>query len=324
MACLTIRLLSCIINALYKAHFSFIISKTTTIRKVNDMIKLIALDLDGTLLKKDHTIDLETLTFLNSLQNAAYMVATGRSIPFTEDILSRYKLDCDLLLNNGHEFISRDKKTVLHYPFQPKVLHEVVSVFLEYSCEFFMYDDKGDKYTFTPLDELYDNHMTFSKRHHGNIVVHLTDDVLFSKEGYLRRTTLLNSIDEMQGMNILKIDAMATSKEITEQTIEALAKIPDISISSSYNALIEVCDTSMNKGMMLEKATKMYGISMDEVATFGDGDNDIDMLVMTRYSFAMGNASDKVKNSAKSITDTNENQGILKALMQLAQEGLLS
>lgn len=295
-----------------------------TIRKVNGMIKLIALDLDGTLLKKDHTIDSETLALLNSLQNASYMVATGRSIPFVEDILTTYHLDCDLLLNNGHEFISKDKKIILHYPFQAEVLHDVVSAFLKYDCEFFMYDEKGNKFTFTPLDELYENHMAFSKSQPNNLVDQLTDDVLFSKEGYLRRTTLLHSVDNLAGMQILKIDARANTKELAEATIKELSVIPDIAITSSYNALIEVCDTSMNKGLMLQKLAEIYGFSMDEVATFGDGDNDIEMLAMANHSFAMGNASDKVKQSARCVTDTNENQGIFKALTQLKKDGLLS
>lgn len=288
------------------------------------MIKLIALDLDGTLLKKDHTIDPDTLALLNGLENASYMVATGRSISFVEDILSTYKLDCDLLLNNGHEWISKDKKTIFHYPFQAEVLHKVVSAFLKYECEFFMYDEKGNKFTFTPLEQLYANHMSFSKSQPNNKVEQLADDVLFSKEGYLRRATLLGSIDELAEMKILKIDARANAKELAEATLKELSTIPDISVTSSHSALIEVCDTSMNKGMMLQKVAEMYGFSMDEVAAFGDGDNDVEMLAVAGHSFAMGNASDKVKEKARFVTDTNDNQGIFKALTQLKKDGLLS
>lgn len=288
------------------------------------MIKLIALDLDGTLLKDNHTIDMETLEFLKSLKDTSYFIATGRCYSFVEDIIKNYDLDCDLLLNNGHEFISKDKKVRWDYPFKKDVLKEVVSILLKYSCEFMMYDSNGKKYTFTPLEKLYDNHIEFTALHYGENIDHLLDKPLFSKESYLRDTVLLDNIDDLDELNILKIDIRAISEDLSSKTLIELNTIENLSITSSYNNLIEVCDDYMSKGSMVKKIAELYNVTLDEVASFGDGSNDIEMLDMAKYSFAMGNASDKVKKYAKFVTDTNGNQGILKGLKRLLDDKLIS
>lgn len=288
------------------------------------MIKLIALDLDGTLLKDNHTIDMETLEFLKNLKDTSYFIATGRCYSFVEDIIKNYDLDCDLLLNNGHEFISKDKKVRWDYPLKKDVLKEIVSILLKYSCEFMMYDSNGKKYTFTPLEKLYDNHIEFIELHYGENIDHLLDKPLFSKESYLRDTVLLDNIDDLDELNILKIDIRAISEDLSSKTLAELNSIENLSITSSYHNLIEVCDDYMSKGSMVKKIAELYNVTLDEVASFGDGSNDIEMLDMVKYSFAMGNASDKVKKYAKFVTDTNGNQGILKGLKRLLDDKLIS
>ena len=56
------------------------------------------------------------------------------------------------------------------------------------------------------------------------------------------------------------------------------------------------------------------GFTLDEVIAFGDAENDIEMLRRCKYGIAMGNAMEQVKQAAFAVTDTNEQQGIAKAL----------
>jgi hydroxymethylpyrimidine pyrophosphatase-like HAD family hydrolase len=59
-----------------------------------------------------------------------------------------------------------------------------------------------------------------------------------------------------------------------------------------------------------------YHIGLDECMAFGDGGNDISMFKQTNYSFAMGQALESVKNEAKYITLSNDEDGIYEALMK--------
>jgi len=62
------------------------------------------------------------------------------------------------------------------------------------------------------------------------------------------------------------------------------------------------------------------GISTDEVATIGDMHNDVAMFEVSGLSFAMGNASDEVKQHAKRVTATNEEDGFAKAMEVVLSE----
>lgn len=287
------------------------------------MVKLIALDLDGTLLKNNHTMDLETVETLKNLKDVKLTIATGRCYSFVKDFIADYNLQgFDLILNNGHEYISADKKIHSYDAFDYEKLESVVRILLENKFSFMMYSENGNKYTFCELDKLFDTHIKIYKEVHDNLE-ELPDAILFSKEHYLDKTYKINSIEELKDLNILKIDSINANKENSKKGLEQLEKEDRIDLSHSYGIFIEVCQNDINKGIMVEKLGKKYGITLDEIAVFGDGGNDINMLSMAKYSFAMGNASDKVKSYAKYTTKTNEEQGIIHGLNQLKDLGLL-
>ena len=65
--------------------------------------------------------------------------------------------------------------------------------------------------------------------------------------------------------------------------------------------------------------TWKYGISKEETMVFGDNINDLEMLERAKYSFAIGNAREEVKEKANYIADTNVNHGVLKVLRQVLE-----
>ncbi len=290
------------------------------------MIKLIALDLDGTLLKHNETIDHETLQALKELKDVRYTIATGRCLSFVENLVAKYELDCDLILNNGHEFISKDKKTKLYYSFKMDHLREIINICFKYSSILIMYDTNGKKYTFTKSNKLYQYHIKLALKNIFSLknIKYLLNKILIFNKNYFSDTILLNSIDDLDNLDILKIDVRSINKELATKTLNELNLLDNIAISSWDNGFFEVCEASMNKGLMIKSVAQMYNISLDEVAAFGDSSNDIEMLDMVKYSFAMGNASNEIKKHGKFVTDTNENQGVLKGIQQLQRLDIIS
>jgi hydroxymethylpyrimidine pyrophosphatase-like HAD family hydrolase len=59
---------------------------------------------------------------------------------------------------------------------------------------------------------------------------------------------------------------------------------------------------------------RMMGVTMDEVAVIGDGNNDVGMFAESPLSIAMGNASDWVKKQARFTTEANDDEGFANAL----------
>jgi Cof subfamily protein (haloacid dehalogenase superfamily) len=80
---------------------------------------------------------------------------------------------------------------------------------------------------------------------------------------------------------------------------------------------VEIVPENVDKGKSLQKLGEHLGISRDEIMAFGDGENDIEMLKFAGIGVAMGNADDRVKESADYVTDSVDDDGIIHALKAL-------
>ena len=87
----------------------------------------------------------------------------------------------------------------------------------------------------------------------------------------------------------------------------------------SQKYLVEVLRKGVNKAFGLEKLAAALNIEPSEIASIGDAANDIEMLEYSGLAIAMGNASEEVKAIADIVTDTNENNGVIKAIDRLIQ-----
>ena len=82
-----------------------------------------------------------------------------------------------------------------------------------------------------------------------------------------------------------------------------------VGVVSSEN-WFDVMDKRVNKGYALEQLQKKFGISYEETMVFGDFDNDIEMLKKAKYSFAMENATSRVKEVSNFLAPNNNSFGV--------------
>ena len=75
--------------------------------------------------------------------------------------------------------------------------------------------------------------------------------------------------------------------------------------------------TGADKGVALRVACDELGIDPHEVVAFGDAENDIEMFAIAGRSYAMGQASDKVKSAATEVTASNLEDGVALAIEEL-------
>ena len=69
-----------------------------------------------------------------------------------------------------------------------------------------------------------------------------------------------------------------------------------------------------NKGHGVTELARALGVPLEQVAVVGDGQNDVYMFKVAGLSIAVGNASDEVKQAADHVTDSNEDDGVAKAI----------
>lgn len=91
-----------------------------------------------------------------------------------------------------------------------------------------------------------------------------------------------------------------------------LARLKNVK-SILFPHAFEITPAACNKALAIQRLCEHTGISLEEVACFGDGENDIPMLEECGIGIAMGNASDAVKQSADYVTSNVENDGIWNA-----------
>lgn len=289
------------------------------------MIKCIVCDLDGTLIKRDDTIEEQTYRALKGYidNGVEFMIATGRDMNMVVDFLDLYDLDCDLILNNGTQYCNRDLSINEIYPMDNQSFQTIATLLNQYGYLLAIHTDQG-KYSFISADDFWDYHMKLltSVQYHKEPLPKKTFTI---KEGYLRDFHYAKNAQEIinQGVKVLKIDARHLDVS-SIQGIKEQLNIDDLDISSSYEENMEITTNTYNKGKLLEKIIKEKGYKIEEIAVFGDGENDCPMLEHFPYSFAPWNACSLAKNVATyTLKKTNEEGAVFEGLEILKSLNLL-
>ncbi|WP_366247642.1 Cof-type HAD-IIB family hydrolase [Terribacillus aidingensis] len=102
-----------------------------------------------------------------------------------------------------------------------------------------------------------------------------------------------------------------------EAIVKALSDKNELELSNSSPTNIEVNAVGINKAEAVQKVCDRLGIKMEQVIAMGDSLNDIKMIEAVGCGVAMGNAQDAVKEVANYQTDTNEADGVAKAIHHL-------
>ena len=139
---------------------------------------------------------------------------------------------------------------------------------------------------------------------------------------YLResRVPVPNVREKLQQVNqqVDKVQALFKNREEKEQAFLEIKQIPGTEPTGALENNIEVNASGVNKGLGLLKLGELLGIERDEIMACGDGMNDLEMLKEVGFGVAMENAVQPVKDAADYITDSNENDGVAKAIEKFA------
>lgn len=268
--------------------------------------KMIGLDLDGTLLKDDKSIDTKTKEYLETLSaNGVHIVPiTGRPLSGMPDCVRSIKGVDYIISNNGSKTVlnstnetlfslAMDNATSKRVIESVKQTGAIFEVFLNHYgyCEKFVFDHYKEVYTGTVLGDY-----IFSSRKQVDNLLTLFDD------------------KNAEADEVFIICKDNDDREIIKAQTD---KINGIQYCKLADRFLEITKKGTDKGTALEMLCNHLKIKLDKVIAFGDGENDLQFLNKAGTAVAMGNASDSVKAQADIITDTNNSQGVLKALKNL-------
>ena len=265
------------------------------------MIKVIALDLDGTLINAAEEITQETKDAIAQAQaeGVKVVIATGRSVQ--EAMYFGKEAGCDNLAVCVGGAVLADLPSgnqVRDWEMPSWIWPDALKLCLNRELELMLF--AGDKIVVDPYSKASLEKTFPNPVFHREAVV--TDDPL----AYM----------EEHGLPLLKIHGDWSPDRYP---IEELNKLYGLNVFSTNGRDFEVLPAGADKGRALALLGVMYGFALDEIAAMGDSDNDLAMLKVAGFPVAMGNGTEKVKELAKYITASNEENGVAQAIRHILE-----
>jgi len=253
------------------------------------MIKAVFFDIDGTLVSFDsHRIPQSTLSALDLLREKGIkiFIATGRAF-ISIDNLDGLTFDGYITLNGGY-CIAGDGTVIYKNSISRKNIDSLIKQ-----------QEKGLQFPcmFATANEIFINYYNDSVNHILKLINFVPPPLMELKDA--------------SDKEIFQLMAFVNK----DQEISLMNKILTECEATRWNPLFtDIIAKGNSKQTGMDKILDYYGISLDECMAFGDGGNDIPMLMHAPISIAMGNAANDVKQAASYITTDVDNDGVYNAL----------
>lgn len=286
------------------------------------MIKLIASDMDGTLLNNNHKISEKNLQAIKAAQEAGltFMIATGRGYRSVKDLLDKNGIKCSCILMNGSEIRDEDGNVLTQIQLSKEKIRKVVDILAPYNIVINFMTATGSAVINTK-EEITNDWVERLSYHSPNLTVEERENII-KKFHLLEDKIYINGLEELlsSDMVINKIEAFYGDSQEVLKINETLRQIEGLAVASATETSIEVTDIKAQKGIILEEYIKQIGLKKEEVIVFGDSFNDESLFDLFPYSFATANAMDGIKEKAYRVIESNHDDGVGKTILELLEK----
>ncbi len=272
------------------------------------MFKLIASDIDGTLIRSDFKISEYTQDIIKSAmeKQVNFILATGRIFGSARIYARQLGLNTPIITCNGG--VIKDVKTgekLYSKPIDKELCKDIFRIL-----------DEGHRYFhFYGENNFYTERLIFDSQRisQWNMSLPKNDRIpIFEVEDPY-------SIPDKDP--IYKILFHATDPEERLFYKEFFSEMPGITLSSSWKNNFEICGENVNKGTAVEGYAKSLGITEEEVIAFGDNDNDIEMIKYAGLGVAVANSTKGLLEVADYISESNNDDGVGKSIAKFVLGG---
>jgi len=273
-----------------------------------DSIKLLVIDIDGTLLNPEGKITARTLTAVQAAQEAGIVVtlATARRYCNTVQIAQELGIECPLIVYDGALIAGYPRATILHsHPLQADVAHQAVELLVRHQLQPVVHPTTGlqeEIWTGSPdLDNLWlKAYFTFYPDHVRRMPY---EKLCVGHPGPLR----VVAFDSEE--HIMRLSSELASLDCSWITIKR---------GSFGCAEIAFMERDCSKATGVTALARLLDIPLQQVMALGDNLNDMQMLQAVGWGVAMGHAPDSVKAVSQAITANNAEDGAAQAIERYA------
>ncbi len=264
-----------------------------------ETFKLVAIDLDDTLLRSDLTVSEHTVAVLRQVRGlgVAVTISTGRMFRSARPYADQLEFDVPLITYGGALVKNAGSGTVLYNrPLEPEVARRVIRFARERRMQLNYYLLNGED------DELYVELLTpwgegYSR--FSNVRLHQVPDL---EELLLRGNPL----------KLLLIEDEPVANRCLQELREQFGGL--VHLAKSKPRFVEVDHPEATKGRALQVLAAWLQVERSQVLAIGDSYNDIEMLEFAGLGVAMANAPPEVRSRAGHVTASNDGDGVALAL----------
>lgn len=262
-------------------------------------IKLIATDIDGTILKYDFEFNPEVKDCISRLtcDGIKVVLVTGRMHSATTYVAEELGLNTPIVSYQGG-LVKENGKTLYEKNLNPVRAREIINWAKANDVHLNLYMN----------DQLY---------------VEKDDAVIRRYTGERQTGFLVKSFDDLELSRINKMLAVDFEDESKVNSwLEYLSEtFTDVHFVKSMPYFCEICNPNAKKSDAVNFLREYWGLEKEEILTIGDQNNDIELLLAGGVKVAMGNATEELKAVADYVTDTVKNNGFVKAVDKFVYRG---
>ena len=272
-------------------------------------IKIVATDMDGTLLDPRGQLDLPRLEkILDKLDHRGvrFVIATGNEVYRMRQLLGHLAERVVLVVANGAR-IFENNELLQAQTWDDAMVDRALGHFKGRECQ--------DQFVVTAMNG------GFVKK--GTVFTELdkfmTPEMI---EKLYQRMQFVDEFDSNLFGGVLKM-SMVVGEERSESVLQEINDLFDghvRAVSSGYGC-IDILQDGIHKAWGLEELLRRWNLKPEQIMAFGDSENDIEMLELAGISYAMENAEEAVKRVATKVAPPNSQAGVYKVLENWLERG---
>lgn len=265
------------------------------------MIRILAIDIDGTLLNSNSDLETKTIEALRELEEIGVRIVlnSGRVFSSVMYYANQISKNPVIIANNGAILGTDYDNIIKSYPLEDEVVNRLYNLSKENKLDFHFYD----------LDTYYSD--TFNKRK----LKHLLKDPNVNSDYSVNLSISDNPLKDLRAKNHKAYKFQLNGISEDDEIVKVIKNDfnDKLYFTSSTNGVVEMMTKNVSKLETLKEFAKITGLKTSNIAAIGDGLNDYEMLSGAEISFAMGNSKDELKEIASHVVRDNDNGGIIEA-----------
>lgn len=267
--------------------------------------KLVAIDMDGTLLNSNNEVSERTKKAIEMAKKKGVhiILSTGRVLKSALSYSRNLDLKNPIVACNGAIIVDEDANIIYKRPIDNNKVKEIVNLARRKNIYYHFYDE-SKFYSHVKVDEV----LQFYNEGNENTSI----DIKVFQD--------IEEIVKHKDLNVYKFLFIDNNQDNLQDLRGELDKLGDISTSSSWANNIEAMGLNVSKGEAIRELCTRLQVKPEEVIAIGDSENDLSMLRFAGLGVSMGNGDESIKKQADYTTDSNDEDGVAKVIEKFILE----